>query len=254
VSQTALHEESTTEFNHEEHRAKWFKRLEEELDKIERLIPIKLLPDGIEYPKWVLNVERGFSLVMLPAAKMKDPDFKITPKRMGALLGHMCEMAVWMMEWFGHQSENPNEKGNPLTEKPLTEEEWKKGQNFLVSLNDWYSAARRLAKRALCSCVDQTYEDMTDFLLGYADAFSRKPKSMQVGNIGNPTFEIYVFMLIYWRAIDRMDSVRQFHEVLVKVFGANRIGDQKRVEKICQRMGLNFRKSGRPKKIIQTPA
>ncbi len=55
-------------------------------------------------------------------------------------------------------------------------------------------------------------------------------------------------MLMFWRAIERMDSVRQFHEVLLKVFGASRIGDQKRVEKICQRMGLSFRKVGRPKK------
>jgi hypothetical protein len=64
----------------------------------------------------------------------------------------------------------------------------------------------------------------------------------------NPTFEIYVFMLIFWQAIDRLDSVRQLHELLVKVFGATRIGDQKRIEKICQRIGLSFRKVGRPKK------
>jgi hypothetical protein len=250
----AMSEEVTT-IDLEEHRKAWLRRLADELDKIEPLMPIKFLADGIEYPQWVLKVEREFSLVMLPAAKLKEPDLKITPKRMGALLGHMCESAVWMMEWFGSQLESRNEEGNnSLTEKTFTEDEWKKGQEILVSLGDWYSAMRRLAKRALCSCVDQSYEDMTDFLLGYSDAFSRKPKTFQVGNIGNPTFEIYVFMLIYWRAIERMDSVRQFHEVLVKVFGANRIGDQKRIEKICQRIGLSFRKSGRPKKIIQTPA
>ncbi len=80
-----------------------------------------------------------------------------------------------------------NEKaGNPLTEKRLTEEERKKGQGFLASLDDWYRAMRRLAKRALCSCVDQPYDDMTDFLLGYADGFSRKPRTFQVGNIGKP--------------------------------------------------------------------
>ncbi len=246
--------EVATEFNYEEHRTKWLKRLVAELDKIEVLMPVKFLPDGVDYPAWVLKVEREFSLVMLPSARLKDPDFKITPKRMGALLGHMCEMAVWTMEWFNYQVESHTDKEkSPLTEKPLTEEEWEKGQEMLVSFKDWYGAMRRLAKRALCSCVDQTYEDMTDFLLGFSDAFSRKPKTFQASNIGNPTFEIYVFMLIYWRAVERMDSVRQLHEVLVKVFGANRVGDQKRIEKICQRVGLSFRKPGRPKKIIQTP-
>jgi hypothetical protein len=247
--------EATTELTPEAYRAKWLKRLVAELDKIEVLMPIKLLPDGVEYPQWVLNVEREFSLVMLPAAKLKDPDFKVTPKRMGAVLGHICEMAVWMMEWLKNKAETANEKeGNPLTEKPLTGEEWEKGQEFAASLDDWNCAIRRLAKRALCSCVDQTYDDMTDFLSGYSDAFSRKPRTFQVGNIGNPTFEIYVFMLMFWRAIGNMDSVRQLHEVLVKVFGAPRIGDQKRIEKICQRIGLSFRKPGRPKKLIKTPA
>ena len=250
--------EITKEFNHEEHRTKWLRRLADELDKLEPLMPFKFLPDGIEYPQWVLNVEREFSLVMLPSAKLKDPDFKLTPKRMGALLGHICEMAVWMMEWMSHQTENSDKKDEtPLAKNSLakiTEEEWGKGLKALDSLADWYNALRRLAKRALCSSVDQTYEDMTDFLLGYSDAFSRKPKTFQVGNIGNPTFEIYVFMLIFWKAIDRLNSVRELHELLVKVFGASRIGDQKRIEKICQRIGLRFRKAGRPKKIIQTPA
>jgi len=159
------------------------------------------------------------------------------------------------MEWLNAQIENPDEmKEDSSPEKELTEDEFKNGQAVLGSLQDWYMAMRRLAKRALCSSVDQTYEDMTDFLLGYAEAFSRKPKTLKVGNLGNPTFEIYVFMLMYWRAIEQMDSVRQFHEVLITVMGASRIGDQKRVEKICQRMGLSFRKAGRPKKLIQTTA
>ena len=159
--------EVAIEFNPEEHRAKWLKRLVDELDKIEAVMVFKILPDGIEYPSWVLKVEREFCLVMLPAAKLKEPDFKITPKRMGAVLGHMCEMAVWMMEWFNNLSESKDDQEkNPLTEKPLTEEEWKKGQELLFSLDVWYCAMLRLAKRALCSCVDQPYEDMTDFLLG----------------------------------------------------------------------------------------
>lgn len=236
------------QFDPVKRRQDWLKRLADEVDKTEPLMPIKLLPDGIEYPQWVLNVEREFSLVMLPSAKLKEPDFKITPKRMGALLGHMCEMAVWMMEWLAYQNENPEELGEkfPINE-PQAVEQAKQGAEILDGMMVWYNGMRRLAKRALCSCVDQSYEDMTDFLLGYADAFSRKPTTFKAGNIGNPTFEIYVFMLMFWRETERMDSVRQFHEVLVKVFGTSRVGNQKRVEKICQRMGLSFRKPGRPK-------
>lgn len=235
--------EAVIDINPEEYRAKWLKRLVAELGKIEPLMPIKFLPDGVEYPQWVLNVEREFSVVMLPAAKLRDADDKMTPKRMGAVLGHMCAMAVWMMEWLNAQEEKHKENGQ-IT---VTEDDLEKVQKFCGSLGDWYNAVRRLAKLALCSCVDQTYQDMNDFLLGYADGFSRKPKTFQAGNFGSTTFEIYHCMLIYWRVIEPMESVRQFHEWLVKFFGASKIGNQKRVEKICQRIGLRFRKSGRPK-------
>src|SRR5258708_12673762 len=133
------------QFDPVKHRQDWLKRLAGELDKIEPLMPVKLLPDGIEYPRWLLNVEREFSLVMLPAAKLKEPDIKMTPKRMGALLGHMCEMAVWTMEWLNFQIESPVEKTEkPSTEETLTEAECKKGQEILTSLPYCNSAMQLL--------------------------------------------------------------------------------------------------------------
>lgn len=39
--------EAVAELTPEEHRAKWLKRLVDELDKIEPLLPIKILPDGV---------------------------------------------------------------------------------------------------------------------------------------------------------------------------------------------------------------
>lgn len=56
-------------------------------------------------PNGCLTWNENFLLVMLPAAKLKDLDFKVTPKRMGAVLGHMCEMSVWVMEWCNNQAE-----------------------------------------------------------------------------------------------------------------------------------------------------
>jgi hypothetical protein len=242
--------DETAEIDPIKHRQDWLKRLANEVDKIEPLMPIKLLPEGVEYPQWVLNVEREFSLAMLPSAKLKEPDFKITPKRMGAVLGHMCETAVWMMEWLVYQDENTDEVSGTLSRtEPPTEAQYKEGMEVVAGLVVWYGGMRRLAKLALCSCVDQSYEDMTDFLLGYADGFSRKPKTFRVGNLGNSTFEIHVFMLLYWRAVQGMDSVRQLYETLVNILGASRTGEQKRIEKICQRIGLHYRKPGRPKKL-----
>jgi len=251
--------EDTPESTPEQDREKWLERLAGELDRIEPLAPFKILPDGIEYPRWVRNVEKEFSVALLPAAKVRDANFEITPKRMGAMIGHICEMAVWMMEWLNHILKSSVEEMAPLInktdERPITEEEAKQLKELegsvktgLEKLCAWYEALRRLAKRTLCLSVDQHYQDMTDFLVGFADGFSRKPKSFGLGEIGNTTFEIYHYMILNWAWIQQIESVRQFHECLVKTFGSHRIGEQKRVEKICQRVGLSFRKPGRPKK------
>jgi hypothetical protein len=153
--------------------------------------------------------------------------------------------------------QNLNKPAAKIESTKFTPEQIEHGLKVLDGLvRVWYPALRRLAKRALCSCVDQPYEDMTEFLLAYSEAFSRKPKKPGMADIGNPTTEIYFFILTFWRAVSALRSVHQLHQNLVKVFGPHRVGDLKRIEKICQRIDLRFRKPGRPKRAetIQTPA
>lgn len=235
---------SENDFDAEQQSKKWRSRLEDEYEKMAALMPVHFGLVGTEFPGWLENVERELRLVLFPAAKLRDKACVKTPKRMGAVIGHSCAMAVWLMEWF--KSKNAAMEGGSPTLP--NQDEVRKAESLSQAFERWYHAARRLAKLALCSCVDQPYEDMRDFLLGYADGFSRKPKTFVASDMGNTTFEVYLFLLIYWRNVDQMKSVRELHETLIKIFGANRVGDQKRVEKICQRIGLYFRKPGRPKK------
>ena len=53
--------------------------------------------------------------------------------------------------------------------------------------------------------------------------------------------------MVYHPFIERLGSVSALHTWLRKVMGEYRTGDLKRIEKICQRIGLHFRKPGRPK-------
>jgi hypothetical protein len=227
-----------------QHRKQWLTRLADEFEKVEKLLPASFLPKAVGCPNWVENVEREMSLVMLPAAKLRDADYVVTPRRMGAVIGHGCEMAVRLMEWSGSKAQ----KAGGAVAAPMSEGLVKQVDELNRAFDAWYVAVRRLAKLSLCACVDQPYEDMRDFLAGYADGFARKSQTDKPGEMGSTTFEIYLYMIFAWPAIARLSSVRQLHEVLIKIFGASRIGDQKRVEKICQRIGLSFRKPGRPKK------
>jgi hypothetical protein len=235
--------EETKPFDPTKHRQAWLRRLADEYIKLESSMPvINFLPDE-GCPKWVENIERQMGATLFPVAKLKE-EFKLTPRRLAAIIGHQCAIAVWMMEWLDAELENPK----LVDGSKFTPEEIQQGEKFIIKLGDeWYPALRRLAKRALASCVDQPYDDMKDFLLAYSSAFAQKPAGRGLGSIGNSAIEIYNFMLVYWRVVERLESVRHLHEVLVKVFGPYRTGDLKRTEKICQRIDLHYRKPGRPK-------
>ncbi|MDD5139531.1 MAG: hypothetical protein PHY43_04625 [Verrucomicrobiales bacterium] len=226
-------------------RQEWLRRLANEYIKLEQTMPVEnFLPDE-GCPKWVENLEREMGATLFPVAKLKQ-ESKLTPGRLAAIIGHQCALGVWLIEWL----EKELQKQEEVDGSKLTAEQLKTGEEFLIKLADhWYPALRRLAKRALCSCVDQPYDDMKEFLLAYASAFAQKPTGPGFGSFGNTAIEIYNFMLVYWRIIDRLNSVHHLHEVLVKVFGPYRIGDLKRTEKICQRLDIHYRKPGRPKKL-----
>lgn len=234
-------------------RQEWLRWLADEYIKLEASMPMKenFLPDE-GCPKWVENIEREMGATMFPVAKLKE-ELKLTTRRIAAIIGHQCAIGVWLMEWLETELKKPQQ----VDASKLTPEQIKKGEDILSKItNEWYPALRELAKKALCSCVDQPYDDMKEFLLAFSAAFAQKPIGPGLGSFGSSAIEIYNFMLFYWRIVDRLNSVHHLHEVLVKVFGPYRTGDLKRTEKICQRIGLHYRKPGRPKKIetIQTTA
>lgn len=64
--------------------------------------------------------------------------------------------------------------------------------------------------------------------------------------------DVHFALLMWWRIVARFRSVTELHHWLTRILGPQRVGDKKRIEKICQRIGLRFRSRGRPRKN-QTP-
>jgi len=230
------------EISPEQRRSDWLRRLVAEFEKIEPFSPQWDVPDK-DCPLWVANVESKFGEASFPAAKLKTSKV-LTPRLLGAILGQQCAYAVWLMEWLSAQIEAANNGTGRL----LTEEEVQKTEAFQDAFVKWYSALRRLAKIALCSSVDQSYESMSEFLTAYAQGFAKKPKGNMAADIGGTNFGIYVYLLLYWRSIENFKSVAELHSTLRQVFGEYRTGNLKRIEKICERVGLHLGKRGRPKK------
>lgn len=234
-------------------RQAWLRRLCRQFLKLQTKFPVKDFLHEKGVPAWVENVEREVGAALCPTAAIKD-GLELTPRGMGALLGHSCAFGVWMMEAFQYEMHRLEHKIDLSKYAP---EQIEQGQKLFAGfVDDWYPALCRLAKRALSSAVDQSYEDMTEFLLAYSQAFARKPARLGMPDIGNSAFRIYFFLLNYWREVSLFKSVHQLHAVLVKNYGSHQVGELKRIEKICQRIGLSYRKPGRPRKLelIPTPA
>ena len=231
------------EISPEQKRRDWLNRIADEFGKIEFFSTEWNRPDE-DCPPWVQNVEREVARVAYPGAKLKTSN-ALTPGMVGAMLGQQCAYAVWMQDCMvpvvAPGRDSPEEVSP-------TEDEVLKAQTFCEEFFDWFSGLRRLAKRALCSSVDQSYEDMSEFLLAYAVGFAKKPKGQKPGDIGSTTIEIYIFLLVNWRLVARLQSVSALHAVLRQFIGEYKTGDLKRVEKIYQRIDLHFGKPGRPKK------
>ena len=233
------------------HHNKWLKWLAKEVLIIYHQYPF---PDSLpkeNCPEWVWWIQQEYFKAMYPQLDLKDTNI-VTPLEIGGFLGYQCAYAVWLTDCLEAKLEDgiKDALANPEKYKNLVlaKEDCERGLNYLRRLWEWYEALRRLAGRALKSCVYQSYEDMSAFLLAFSNAFSRKPKiTSGFGDFGKTTFIIYHFMVWNWRAIDGLASVRELHEMLRKAIGEYRVGDLKRIEKICQRSGLRFRKPGRPK-------
>lgn len=231
-------------------RKRWLNRFAAEFCRLQFISPDRdYLPK--DCPQWIERVQEEYLRathreVELVRAKI------ITPRLLGALLGYQCANAVWMTEVLAKMLEEAER--NPG--KEFTAEEVERATQFWRKFDDWYDGMRRLAGRVLKSAVYQSYEDMSAFLTAFSNGFNRKPKvTAGIGDFGSTNFAIYHFMLMHWRAVDRLDSVPSLHQLLRRCLGEYRTGDLKRVEKICQRVGLHYRKPGRPKKagaVIQT--
>ena len=231
----------------ETRRNAWLERLAGEFLKLDLLFPREanlLAFQNDNDPAWVAKLTDEFARILMPAADLRGAE-KLTPKRMGAVLGHQCANGVWMMEWFEAQIGTTADAEG----KAESDAEMKSVKAFFDALANWYSGLRRLAKRSLCCSIDQSYEDMSSFLDGFADGFRRKPRTFNIGQFGSTNFEIYLLLLTFHRFVGRLDSVSELHAWLRKVMGEYRTGDLKRIEKICQRIGLHFRKPGRPKAV-----
>jgi hypothetical protein len=91
--------------------------------------------------------------------------------------------------------------------------------------------------------------EASEFFEGLADGFKGLDMRGGLYGKGNLSTPIMVTLMFWWPQVEKMQSVSQLHRWLQVMDGKAQVGELKRVEKICERIGLTFRKPGRPKKL-----
>lgn len=106
--------------------------------------------------------------------------------------------------------------------------------------------------KALIKCFTQAFllpfDRQKIFFESYAQAIGTELHDHDGQSLRRTTSTpLYVWMLIYWRYVNRMPSVTVLYQWLCWAFGSQQIGDIARVKQMCFRHKVRLRPQGRPK-------
>jgi hypothetical protein len=102
---------------------------------------------------------------------------------------------------------------------------------------EFKSYAAKLERRSL--------RDAEEFHRGMADGLRGVGHGVE-GDRSNLATDIHFALAMWWRVVVRFKSVTELHAWLVRMMGAQQVGEKKRIEKICERIGLTLKEPGRP--------
>jgi hypothetical protein len=229
-----------------ETQRQWMRRVMDNHNRVEKLQP--QFADFDDYPEWVQNLWLMVMPVANPKLHLKAKQ-KPTMRQFGTLWGRQYAFAVL-------QGGQVPLSAKTLEEKNLATAALKQSKpeiaQFIQKCFDqqklWYPAFAKFIKETLSSVCDRPYEDTVTFLGAFAEAALIRPTDLETERTMGVSEKIAFVMILEWRAISKLQSVRQLHKILEAALKPRGIVvTLKRVEKLCQRIGLRFRGRGRPK-------
>jgi len=208
------------------------------------------LPD---IPSWVREANIKLDRTLFAPVTTTFDELKLTPYRAGYAMG----LLRWSMKSL--QPDIPPALNTILKRARISTRTRRKiGKRFEVFLlkggfitraelrRSQFIPARALRYEA--NATKLPLHELAEFHDGMAAGLRGVgPKSP--GDKSDPATEIHQILVTWWRLVVRLKSVTELHAWLVRLLGEPKVGDKKRVEKICERIGLTLREPGRPKEI-----
>ena len=234
----------------------WVKQVLKKYDAIEKRQPKAFDFPVNEWPQWVFNLWPILIGVSHPGLNVKRPK-KWTAKELGQLLGRQSALEGLLWDEVPLSPRVMEEKNRWLDSRAG---ELRDNRNLAVALTAdlkgskaWRPLFKSFIDDALASARNRPYPESSAFLEAFGKANVIKPDDLATEKTMGVGERIAYGMILYWRPISKLESVAQLYQLLSTA--ARPMGiviTLKRVEKLCQRIGLKFKGRGRPKRKIQT--
>lgn len=213
----------------------WVAETVREMDAVEDALPT---PDWLEdgAPRWQENV--GWKLLQpaLPFARPL-PGTNWNPSLLGMLLGIVTGWREILIE-LCDVLENDSTQEIPQAQLAAI-------RDLSPKLRELVERRQELAKRASARALDAPAGERAEFFEGLMKglrAAGRDPADFV------QTDTLIVFLLLACRKkLSEFDRLPSLHEWLCSILGPRIVGSRKRLEKLCERIGLKFRDRGRPR-------
>ena len=229
----------------------WLRRIVARMEAVENLQPEPYWMSG-EFPPWVQHIARELAKTLFSVAKLS-PDRAWHPGEVGAILGHQFAYWHYFFERMEAGARGPEPSPDDLQKVfgPGVEERAIKHAELLFG--KILPAFDKALKFAFCIATDQDYDSASSFFAAYGRAVLRKPAN--AGDIGRTNSTIYLVMLMSWRRVEELGSIPELHRRLCRCayLGSRVVGDIKRVEKMCARIGLSYPAIAASKRRAENP-
>ncbi len=212
----------------------WNKWLAEVMQEIINSESNEAEPAEEEKPQWLKKVEIEFAKTETPTINFRALKRPILSDALilGQLVGH--EFAAW----------HPDNPGMAAAIERIKPE-----HRIMVEAVVAFQRQKRMkrVKEIMATASQQSFKDVRSFFRGFSMAI-QKGSLTETGQLSGETSttKIYGMLVMHSDFISRLQSVRELHEWLQMMLGKYVVGNLKRVEKICERIGLSFRPPGRP--------
>jgi hypothetical protein len=213
--------------------AVWRRQVAQWLEASESKLPEPNFIQG-ELPEWVHRLSREFMKTLFPEAKFKvGPEW--SARELGGMIGHK-------VAYFHSLADLPSNPANGAFRKL----DRKTRARAIKQIKQFAKCQAVAVQRSLGLASCQSYPDATEFFTAFAKALNKKPADADASNFHRTTTRVYWLMLVGWRSVERLRSVRDLQQALCRYLEPHVVGDVKRIEKICQRLGLHLGPRGRP--------